>query len=162
MTKSITRKRMKFSDLALTKAKLVAQFSTLDGKIYEPNTNQVPVFDTNSPGFYFFVPLEAGNTDPDIHARFFVGRQRSSCGLRDIASQLKRQRTMTGKKIIASKLQFDVYYVSIENAKPITTGYPKKSKVALAFTRKHSGNYQNLEELNRIISDHFEFVAQRY
>lgn len=163
MTKSINRKNMKLSNLLFSKAKLVAQFVTRDGRLYEPNNDIKPTFDTSSPGFYFLVPLPTlGEQDPDVYARFYVGRQRLKCGLENVAAQLRLQRSMTGKKIMGTNFQFDVYYINIKNIKPLTTGYPKTGKIALALTRKHKGDYQNLEELNRILNDNFKFVAQKY
>ncbi|CAL4858234.1 Ndd-like nucleoid disruption protein [Acinetobacter phage vB_AbaM_Konradin] len=147
---------MMLKDLRLVKSQFIARL-TAKGALYEPHTTEPPVSDLTKPGFYFLVHTSR----QEVYARFYVGRQRTGSGLRNIVSQIRLRRTKTGEMIMGSFSSFDIHYVSLDKMKAITNGYGK-GKLALALTRQHSDSFQNLEEMNRMLNDNFKFRAQKY
>ncbi|AZU98642.1 nucleoid disruption protein [Acinetobacter phage AbTZA1] len=147
---------MMLKDLRLVKGQFIARL-TAKGALYEPHTTEPPVSDLNKAGFYFFVHTNR----QEVYARFYVGRQRTSSGLRNIVSQIRLRRSKTGDTLMDSFSSFDIYYVSLDKMKAITNGFGK-GKLALALTRQHSEGFQNLEEMNRMLNDNFKFRAQKY
>lgn len=154
--KTGNRVNMELKDLKLVKAQHIARF-TATGNLYEPHTQEPPVSNLAGVGFYFFVHAKRST----VYARFFVGRQRSGSGLRNIVSQLRLQRSKTGEIMANSMEAFDVYFVSLDKMKAITNGFGK-GKLALKFTSQHADKYQNLDEMNRMLNDNFKFYAQKY
>ncbi|AWY10439.1 nucleoid disruption protein [Acinetobacter phage AB-Navy97] len=147
---------MMLKDLRLVKSQFIARL-TAKGALYEPHTTEPPVSDLTKPGFYFLVHTSR----QEVYARFYVGRQRTGSGLRNIVSQIRLRRTKTGEMIMGSFSSFDIHYVSLDKMKAITNGYGK-GKLALALTRQHADSFQNLEEMNRMLNDNFKFRAQKY
>lgn len=150
------RSQMMVKDLRLAKAQLIVRFTNI-GALFEPKTNEPPVSNLNAPGFYFFVRADR----QEVYARFYVGRQRTKSGLRNICSQIRKERTKTGQAIMDTCTNFDVYFVPLDKMKAITNGFGK-GKWALKFVRQHSDDFQNLEEMNRMLNDNFKFRAQAY
>ena len=151
-----TRSHMYLKDLKLAKAQHIARL-TAKGNLYEPFTDEPPVSNLNAPGFYFFAHVKRG----EVYARFYVGRQRTKSGLRNIVSQIRRRRTKTGEALCSTLEAFDIYFVSLDKLKVLTNGFGK-GKLALAFTAQYSDDFQNLEEQNRMLNDNFKFWAQKY
>lgn len=151
---------MRVKDLRNVGAIKVAQF-TSSGKLREPGTNFAlglkPTADLSRPGFYFMVHPRRET----VYARFYVGRQRSKQGFNNTASQLRLRRTLVGDAIMNVGIPFDIFFMPIEHMKPLTNGF-MKGKFALLLTRSHNDRFQNIEELNRMLSDNFKFFAQKY
>lgn len=146
------RNIMYTSNLVKAGAEIVATFDA-DGVLASERTPD----QLASPGFYFFGHRNKGT----VYARFYIGRQRSKTGLRNIASQLRCCRSNVGGRIMASLTTFDVYFVPVDKMKSLTTAFGK-GKLGSMLTRAHSSQYQNLEEMNRMLNDHFKFYAQVY
>ena len=150
----LLRKVMTRDDLHYAGMKHVGKF-TKDGKLTDLNVQEFP-HDANIPGFYFFL-----NTYTDeVWARFYIGRQRTKGGLQKILSQLRTQRGSTAIQMMNADTYFRIYYVSPTNMKPLTNAFGK-STLGQMFTRQHSEEYQNFEEMNRMLNDNFIFVAQK-
>ncbi|EQA7786862.1 hypothetical protein ACX818_001456 [Acinetobacter baumannii] len=86
--KPTQRSLMMLKDLRLVKSQFIARL-TAKGALYEPHTTEPPVSNLSGPGFYFFVHTSR----QEVYARFFVGRQRSGAGLRNIVSQIRLKRS---------------------------------------------------------------------
>ena len=110
-----------------------------------------------APGFYFFGHRERQT----VYARFYMGRTRSKTGLRNVVSQLRRQRSSVGVKLINAQTIFDIYYLPIDGMKEFTNAFGK-GKIGQILSRVHKDSYQNLEEMNRMLNDNFRFNAQGY
>ena len=155
-----TKSIMRVKDLRVVGAVKVAQF-TSSGKLREPGKDFVlglkPVTDLSQPGFYFMVHPRRET----VYARFYVGRQRSKQGFNNTASQLRLERSKVGEVIMNARVPFDIFFMPIERMKPLTTGF-MKGKFALLLTRSHNDKFQNMEEMNRMLSDNFKFYAQKY
>lgn len=108
------------------------------------------------PGFYVLV-----NPAQYATARFYVGRQRTKSGFYNVMSQIRQGRSQLTRTLANNGVIYDVYFVPVEKMKPLTTGY-QKGQLALMFTPKHNYEYQNLEEMNRILNDNFIFSLQKY
>ena len=151
---------MRVKDLRVVGAQRVAQF-TSTGKLREPGKNFAlglkPTADLSRPGFYFMVHPRKET----VYARFYVGRQRSKQGFNNTASQLRLQRSSVGEVIMNAHVPFDVFFLPLEHMKPLTNGF-MKGKFALLLTRSHNDKFQNMEEMNRMLSDNFKFYAQKY
>ncbi len=147
---------LNLSDLKLCKAQHIARM-TATGKLFEPHTTEPPVSDLAAIGFYFFVHAKRATT----YARYYVGRQRSKSGLKNIVSQIQLKRSTTGEILVETLEAFDIYFVSLDKMKALTNGFGK-GKFALKFTRQHAAEFQNLEEMNRMLNDNFKFLAQKY
>ena len=150
------RVNMEVKDLKLAKGQHIARM-TASGRLYEPHTTEPPVSDLTKPGFYFFAHAKRQT----VYARFYVGRQRTKAGLRNVVSQIRLQRSTTGEIMMNSMEAFDIYFISLDKIKVLSNGFGK-GKLALAFTPQYSEDYQNLEEINRMMSDNFKFYAQKY
>ena len=146
------RSNMRLKDLRNVGAKQVATFST--NGVLSKSSDDV---DLSKPGFYFMVHRCYGT----VAARFFVGIQRSKSGFANTASQLRNRRTSVGSRIMNSNSSFDVYFLSIDKMKPLTTAFGK-GKLATVLTLAHSSKYQTMDELNRMLNDNFKFYAQAY
>lgn len=109
------------------------------------------------PGFYFFV----NDSRQTVYARFYIGRQRTKTGLRNIVSQIRLERAATGAIINQANSGFTIMFIASDKMKNLTTAFGK-GKVAKAFTRAHNDAFQNLEEMNRMLNDNFKFYAQKY
>lgn len=156
MNKPLRRVNMELKDLKMVKAQNIARM-TATARLFEPHTQEPPVSNLNAPGFYFFVHAKRGT----VFARFFVGRQRSNSGLRNIVSQIRCRRSKTGEILMGQYQAFDIYYVSLDKMKAITNGFGK-GKIAIKFVSQHADKFQNLDEMNRMLNDNFKFYAQKY
>lgn len=151
------RSILRIKDLRIAKGQHIADLYPMVGKLVEPKTDEPPVSDLAKPGFYFLM-------DPVTEscvARFFVGRQRSKSGFRAVVSHIKTCRSQVGATISVYSKKYNIIFVSLDKMKALTTGYGK-GKWALKFTKQHSGNFQNLSEINRMLNDNFKFYAQGY
>ncbi|ADG60151.1 Ndd-like nucleoid disruption protein [Acinetobacter phage Acj9] len=152
-----TRSIMTRKDLKLAKAQHIATTTRVTMVLSEPKIDEPPVSDLTKPGFYFFVhPVTQV-----VVSRFYVGQQRTKAGLRAIVSHLRTTRSTPGKIMKALSTPFDVYFIPVDKMKVLTNGFGK-GKWALKFVRQHSGDFQNLEEMNRMLNDNFKFYAQSY
>lgn len=141
-------------DLLASKAVQVA-ILTKDGFLKNHDLLQKEA-DTSLQGFYFLVD----ENDKTV-ARFYIGRQRSKCGMECTTRHIRNKRSKVCKLIMESEKQYDVYYIPTEKMKPLTTGYAK-GKLAMMVTRSHNDRYQNIEEMNRMLSDNFKFSFQKF
>lgn len=155
-SKTLPRVNMELKDLKMVKGQHIARMTASCG-LFEPHTQEPPVSNLNAPGFYFFVHAKRGI----VFARFYVGRQRTQSGLRNVVSQIRCRRTKTGETLRNTYEAFDIYFVSLDKMKAITNGFGK-GKIAMKFTKQHSDNFQNIEEMNRMLNDNFKFYAQKY
>lgn len=144
-------------DLKKVKAQHIADLVPTTGTLTEPKTNEPPVSGLANPGFYFLVVPRTN----EVVARFFVGRQRSKSGFKATVSHIKTQRSATGVTICELANKYSVLFVSVDKMKALTNGYGK-GKWALKFTRQHSDDFQNLDEMNRMLNDNFKFYTQGY
>lgn len=151
------RSQMVIKDLKLAKAQHIATTTPQAMILVEPKTSEPPVSDLSKPGFYFFVHPKRGV----VMARFYVGRQRTKSGLRAIVSHLRTRRSKVGVRMFDFGTSFDVYFVSVDKMKALTNGFGK-GKWALKFVKQHSSDFQNLEEMNRMLDDNFKFYCQTY
>ncbi|ASD52044.1 Ndd-like nucleoid disruption protein [Pseudomonas phage PspYZU05] len=108
------------------------------------------------PGFYFLV-----DSKEQAVARFYVGRQRSKIGFRAVLSHIRTKRSTLLAPLANDNKTYDVLFIPIGKMKLLTTAYGKGS-LKTFFTREHSDDFQNIEELNRMLNDHFEFALQKY
>ena len=155
MTKPTAEKSFMFtSDLLKSGAKQVA-ILTKSGFLKNHDLLQKEE-DTSKQGFYFLV----GNDDV-VAARFYIGRQRSKCGMECTTRHIRNKRSKVCTLIMESEAQYDVYYIPTEKMKPLTTGH-NKGKLAMMVTRSHNDRYQNIEEMNRMLSDNFKFKFQKF
>lgn len=113
----------------------------------------------SEPGFYFMVKGSAPTRA--VAARFYVGRQRSKTGFMNVLSQIRQGRSQLGRTMSRNNILYTVFFVPVTKMKPLTTGF-NKGQLALMFTRKHEEEFQNLEEMNRMLNDNFKFILQSY
>lgn len=111
------------------------------------------------PGFYFMV--KGGSDWRQVAARFYVGRQRSKSGFLNVLSQIRQGRSQLGRTMRSNGVLYTVYFIPAGKMKSLTTGFGK-GQLALMFTPKHNDAFQNLEEMNRMLNDNFQFVLQSY
>lgn len=148
MTNYMTRADL--NNAGATKIAKVKNGSTI-GYVQKETFNEV--------GFYFMVK---GTSDfRSVAARFYVGRQRSQSGFGNVLSQIRRGRTQLGRTMSTNNVVYDVYFMPLSKMKSLTVGFGK-GQLALAFTRKHSDDFQNIEEMNRMLNDNFKFILQSY
>ena len=132
--------------------------STIVGHVaYAELVNGVPSEELERPGFYFLVQ----HHNKTASARFYVGRQRSKSGFKNVLSQMRAGRSQLGRTIRDNGVLYEVHYLPIEKTKSLTTAYGK-GRVASLFTSVHNEAFQNLEEINRMLSDNFHFTLQSY
>lgn len=110
----------------------------------------------SAPGFYFLVKEDDGL----VYTRYYVGRQRNKRGFTHIASKIRRMDSGVNACLYEGGL-FDVYFLPHTDMKEITNAFGKGA-LKTFMTRRHSDDFQNLEELNRMLSDNFRFVLQAY
>lgn len=149
-----TKSNLMLSDLLNAKAKQVAILD-VSGYLLSHDLTK-PMEATDKQGFYFLV-----NQEHKTVARFYVGRQRTKSGMECVTKHIRKRRSKVCERIMDAKQVFDVYYIPTEKMKPLTTGY-KKGKLASLVTKQHNDRYQNLEEMNRMLSDNFAFTFQRF
>ncbi|BBC78338.1 Ndd-like nucleoid disruption protein [Escherichia phage EcS1] len=109
------------------------------------------------PGFYFVVKGAMGYRQ--VAARFAIGRQRSGHGFRGVLSNIRSDRSQANRTMHYNGVLYEVLYLPIEKMKPLTTGFGK-GQLALAFTRRHNEEYQNITEMNLMLGDNFNFILQ--
>lgn len=113
---------------------------------------------TSAPGFYFMVKGKSGHRL--VSSRYAIGRQEKKQGFRGVLSNIRSDRSQANRTMHYNNVVYDVIYVPIEKMKPLTTGYGK-GQLALAFTKRHNEAYQNLTEMNRMLSHNFHFILQK-
>lgn len=114
------------------------------------------------PGFYFLINNDENSLGyGKVSARFFVGRQRSKTGFRNVLSQIRRGRSTLGRIVRSNNVQYLVLRADVKKMKPLTTGFGK-GQLSLAFTRKHEDAFQNITEMNNMLGDNFTFTLQAY
>lgn len=140
-----------------SKAELIGVFHK-NGDFCKPFTNTYPIVDLMRQGFYFFV----NKTSDEVSARFYMGRRRSECGFENgCLRKIRKHDTKVGEAIMLADTSFDVYYISSEKMKRLTTAFGK-GKMLTMMTSSHNDRYQNLEEMNRMLNDNFKFEFQKY
>lgn len=112
------------------------------------------------PGFYFLVKHNF-LTSQSVVARFYVGRQRSKQGFNATLSHIRQGRSQLARTLASNNVTYEVLFVPIEKMKPLTTGFGK-GQLKMLFTARHNEEYQNLQEMNRMLNDNFKFVLQSY
>lgn len=112
--------------------------------------------DLSAAGFYFLVKEEDGL----VYTRYYVARQRNKRGFGHIASKIRAMTTNVNLNVYEQGL-LGVYFLPHNNMKEITNAFGKGA-LKTFMTRRHSSDFQNLEELNRMLSDNFKFVLQKY
>lgn len=149
------RNNMYTSALVKAKAINVGQFDALNevGQLVSELTPD----ELAAPGFYFFSHRGKGI----VVARFYIGRQRSKSGLRNIASQIRTRRSNVGNRIMDGATVYDIFFIPVDKMKTLTTAFGK-GKLGTLLSRAHVTQYQNLEEMNRMLNDHFKFYSQNY
>lgn len=108
-----------------------------------------------APGYYFITQSRTKT----VLARFYVGRTKRQEGFKSTFHNLRAMRSITG--VLAMQTELDVYYVHAKDMKHLTTAFGK-SKLMSMFTKCHSGEYNSLQEVNRMLSEGFKFKWQRY
>ncbi|UYM28921.1 nucleoid disruption protein [Serratia phage vB_SspM_LC53] len=109
------------------------------------------------PGFYFVVKGAADHRQ--VAARFAIGRQRSGQGFRGVLGNIRSDRSQANRTMHYNGVLYEVLYLPIEKMKPLTIGFGK-GQLALAFTRRHNDEFQNLTEMNLMLGDNFKFILQ--
>lgn len=146
---------MSVNHLEKSNAKIVAVMKN-DGNLFESDKfEKYPTENLTKHGFYFLV------SNGVVAARFYIGRQRSKCGFEAVARHIRAGRSKVCKQIIAADQVYAVYYVAIEHMKPLTVAV-NKNKIGTMLTRSYNDRFQNLEEMNRILSDNFKFSFQKF
>lgn len=152
---SLLKPIMSTKHLDKSNAKIVAVMKN-DGHLFETDKFvDYPKEDLTKAGFYFLVNNEI------VVARFYIGRQRSKCGFEAVARHIRAGRSKVCKQIISSGKTYAVYYASIDQMKPLTVAV-NKGAIGTILTRAYNDRYQNLEEMNRMLSDNFEFLYQKF
>lgn len=110
----------------------------------------------SAPGFYFMV--EPGEKTA---GRFYIGRQRTKIGLDAVLSHIRTGRSRMARQMANDFRVYDLLFIPVGSMKKLTTAYGKGS-VRSMFTSEHNEAFQNLEEMNRMLNDHFKFTMQKY
>lgn len=152
---------MKKSPLTLSqmqkcKPELVAEKDP-KGWLVEPDDQpKYPTADLTQQGFYFVV-----DGFDEVVARFYIGRQRSKCGLEAVFRHIRSRRSAVCHKLMDANQWHEIWYVPSERMKPITTAVGKGT-IGTLVTRSHNDRFQNLEEMNRMLNDVFTFKYQKH
>lgn len=139
----------------LTTNELNKANAILVGKTNKTTLTAVGENSLTAPGYYFITQAKTKT----VLARFYVGRTKRQEGFKATFRNLRAKRSITG--VLAMQVDLDVYYVHAKDMKHLTTAFGK-SKLGSMFTKCHSGEYNSLQEVNRMLSEGFVFQWQRY
>lgn len=111
--------------------------------------------DISKPGYYFVF----AHDDERCLARYYCGRQRTQQGFTRAISHIRTGRSNVSRSII-DRGTISVYYIPVEKIKHLLN--KNRSFFVKTFSRTQSDIFENISEVNLLLSDQYKFLYQDY